>query len=123
MGMQFRKLGRTNFEVSDIGYGTWGIGGKQWLGGTDDDSLLALRRAVALGVNLIDTALAYGDGHSEQLVGDAVRDAGRKIYVATKVPPKDRIWPAKSGSSISDVFPYRYLIDSAEESLRNLKLE
>ena len=78
--MQYRVLGRTNFEVSDIGYGAWGIGGKQWLGGTDDESPLALRRAIDLGVNLIDTALAYGDGHSERLVGDAVRAAGRKIF-------------------------------------------
>ena len=121
--MQFRKLGRTNFEVSDVGYGAWGIGGKQWLGGTDDESLLALRRAIELGVNLIDTALAYGDGHSEQLVGDAVRAAGTRIYVATKVPPKNRIWPAKSGTPIKDVFPYDYILASAEESLRNLKLE
>ena len=121
--MQYRVLGRTNFEVSDIGYGAWGIGGKQWLGGTDDESLLALRRAIDLGVNLIDTALAYGDGHSERLVGDAVRATGRKIYVATKVPPMNRIWPAKSGTPISSVFPYDYLISSAEESLRNLRLE
>src|ERR1022692_588780 len=121
--MHYRVLGRTNFEVSDIGYGAWGIGGKQWLGGTDDGSLLALRRAIDLGVNLIDTALAYGDGHSERLVGDAVRATGRKIYVATKVPPMNRIWPAKSGTPISDVFPYDYLISSAEESLRNLRLE
>jgi aryl-alcohol dehydrogenase-like predicted oxidoreductase len=121
--MQYRVLGRTNFEVSDIGYGAWGIGGKQWLGGTDDESLLALRRAIDLGVNLIDTALAYGDGHSEQLVGDSVRAAGRKIYVATKVPPKNRAWPAKSGTPVSSVFPYDYLISSAEESLRNLRLE
>jgi aryl-alcohol dehydrogenase-like predicted oxidoreductase len=123
MGMQFRKLGRTGFEVGDIGYGAWGIGGKQWLGGSDDESLLALHRAMELGVNLIDTALAYGDGHSEQLVGDAVRAAGRRIYVATKVPPKNRVWPAKSGTPIADVFPYDYLVSSAEESLRNLKLE
>src|SRR5450631_1196941 len=123
MGMQFRKLGRTNFEASDIGYGAWGIGGKQWLGGTDNESLLALRRAIELGVNLIDTALAYGDGHSEQLVGDAVRAAGHKIYVATKTPPKNRIWPAKRGSPIADPFPYDYIIASTDESLRNLKLE
>lgn len=123
MSMQYRKLGRTGIEVSDIGYGAWGIGGKQWLGGTDDESLLALRRAIELGVNLIDTALAYGDGHSEQLVGDAVRASDRKIYVATKVPPKNRVWPAQSGSSIDDVFPYQYIVECAEESLRNLKLE
>src|SRR4030095_2168690 len=94
--MQYRKLGRTGFSVSDIGYGAWGIGGKQWLGGTDDESVTALRRAIELGVNLIDTALAYGDGHSERLVGHVVRETGTPIYVATKVPPKNRIWPARS---------------------------
>src|SRR6266576_7336078 len=103
--MKYRKLGRTNFEISDIGYGAWGIGGKQWLGGTDDESLLALRRAIELGVNLIDTALAYGDGHSEQLVGDVVRETKHKIYVATKVPPKNQLWPARPGIPISEVFP------------------
>ncbi len=118
--MQYRKLGRTNFEISEIGYGAWGIGGNQWLGGTADESVLALRRAIELGVNLIDTALAYGDGHSEQLVGQVVRETGHKIYVATKVPPKNRIWPARAGSDIQDVFPYGYIMQCAEESLRNL---
>src|SRR5450432_3695606 len=123
--MQYRKLGRTNFEISDIGYGAWGIGGKQWLGGTDDESLLALRRAIDLGLNLIDTALSYGDGHSEQLVGQVVREVvrqtGRKIYVATKVPPKNGIWPASG--ALRDVFPHSYIMAKAEESLRNLGLE
>jgi aryl-alcohol dehydrogenase-like predicted oxidoreductase len=121
--MQYRKLGRTGFEVSDIGYGAWGIGGKQWLGGADDESLSALRRAIDLGLNLIDTALAYGDGHSEKLVGEVVRTAPHKIYVATKVPPKNRVWPARAGTPIEEVFPYDYIIACAEESLRNLKLE
>jgi aryl-alcohol dehydrogenase-like predicted oxidoreductase len=120
--MRYRKLGRTNFEVSDIGYGAWGIGGKQWLGGSDDESLAALDLAIDRGVNLIDTALAYGDGHSEQLVGQVVRrSTGRKIYVATKVPPKNRIWPAKG--SLDEVYPYDYIMACAEESLRNLKLD
>src|ERR1051326_2016150 len=121
--MQFRELGRTHFTVSTMGYGAWGIGGKQWLGGTDDESISALRRAIDLGVNIIDTALAYGDGHSEQLVGQVVRQAGVKIYVATKVPPKNRIWPARAGTPITEAFPYGYIIQSAEESLRNLRVE
>jgi len=119
--MRYRKLGRTNFEVSDIGVGAWGIGGKQWLGGTDDESLAALHRAIELGVNLIDTALAYGDGHSEQLVGQVVRECGRRVYVATKVPPKNRIWPARG--AIGEVYPYDYIVRSAEESLHNLKID
>jgi aryl-alcohol dehydrogenase-like predicted oxidoreductase len=120
--MQYRKLGRTHLQVSDVGFGAWGIGGKQWLGGRDDESLAALRRAIELGVNLIDTALAYGDGHSEKLVGQVVRESGAgKVYIATKVPPKNRIWPAQG--SIDEVFPYTYLLQCAEESLRNLKLD
>jgi len=121
--MKYRRLGRTNFEVSEIGYGAWGIGGKQWLGGSDDESLGALRRAIELGVNLIDTALAYGDGHSEKLTGEVVRGCGHKIFVATKVPPRNRIWPAQRGVGIDKVFPYGYIIECAEESLRNLRLE
>ena len=121
--MRYRKLGKTNFEVSEIGYGAWGIGGKQWLGGRDDESVAALRRAIELGVNLIDTALAYGDGHSEKLVGRVVREARQKVYIATKVPPKNRIWPAQAGTPISEVFPYDYIMECAEESLRNLGME
>ena len=121
--MRYRKLGRTAFEVGDIGFGAWGIGGKQWLGGADDESLAALRRALELGVNLIDTALAYGDGHSEQLVGQVVRETGTRVYVATKVPPKNRIWPAGRGVPIGEVFPYDYIVSCAEESLRNLGLD
>src|SRR5262249_25601446 len=69
------------------------------------------------------TALAYGDGHSEQLVGRIVREALQKVYVATKVPPKNRIWPAQPGIGIEKVFPYDYIIQCTEQSLRNLGLE
>jgi aryl-alcohol dehydrogenase-like predicted oxidoreductase len=120
--MRYRKLGRTNWEIGEIGYGAWGIGGKQWLGGTDDESVRALRRAIDLGLNLIDTALAYGDGHSERLVGQVVRDTPKKIYVATKVPPKNQLWPAQPGIPIAEVFPYQYIMDCAAKSLDNLKL-
>ena len=121
--MNYRKLGRSNFDVSEIGYGAWGIGGKQWLGGTDDESLLALRRAIELGVNFIDTALAYGDGHSEMLVGQVVRETKPRIFVATKVPPRNRTWPAQPGVGIGQVFPYDYIVGCAEQSLRNLGLD
>ncbi len=121
--MKYRKLGRTNFEVGEIGYGAWGIGGTQWLGGTDDESLAALRRAIELGLNFIDTALAYGAGHSEQLVGRVARESGRRIYVATKVPPKNQLWPARPGIGIEQVFPYDYILRSAERSLKHLGME
>ena len=121
--MQYRRLGRTGFEVSEIGYGAWGIGGKQWLGGNDDESLQALRRAIELGLNLIDTALAYGEGHSEQLVGQIVRETSQQLYVATKVPPKNQLWPARPGIDIDQVFPYDYIVRCTETSLRNLKTD
>ena len=108
--MRYRTLGRTGIEVGDIGFGAWGIGGKQWIGGSDQESLAALRRALELGVNFIDTALAYGDGHSEELVGQVVRSAPGKVYVATKAPPKNRLWPARPGIDIEEVFPYDYVI-------------
>lgn len=126
--MEYRKLGRTGLEVGVIGYGAWGIGGKQWLGATDDESLKALRRAIELAVNFIDTALAYGEGHSERLVGQTVRDvggreSGRPVHIATKIPPMNRVWPARPGTPIAQVFPYDYLIESTETSLRNLGVE
>jgi aryl-alcohol dehydrogenase-like predicted oxidoreductase len=121
--MRYRKLGRTGIEVSEIGYGAWGIGGNQWKGGTDDESVRALRRSFELGLNFIDTALAYGEGHSEKLVGEVVRSAPHRVYVATKVPPKNQVWPAQPGVGIDQVFPYEYIISSTETSLRNLGME
>ena len=121
--MRFRTLGKTGIQVSEIGYGAWGIGQKQWLGGTDEESLNALRRSFELGLNFIDTALAYGDGHSEKLVGGVIREATGKIAVASKIPPKNRIWPAKAGTGIDEVYPYEYSIACTEESLRNLGVE
>lgn len=121
--MRYRRLGNTGMEISEIGYGAWGVGGLQWLGGNDAESSAALRRAIELGVNFIDTALAYGEGHSEQLVGQIVREAPGKVYVATKVPPKNQLWPARPGIGIEEVFPYDYIIDCTNRSLRNLKTE
>jgi len=121
--MRYRKLGKSDFQVSEMGFGAWGIGGTQWRGGTDEESLRALRRALQLGVNFIDTALAYGDGHSERLVGRVVREAGLRVYVATKVPPKNQLWPARAGIGIEQVFPCRYILDTTERSLKNLGLD
>ena len=119
--MKTRRLGRTGVAVSEIGYGAWGIGGSQWMGARDDESLKALHRAVDLGLNFIDTALAYGDGHSEQLVGRLVRERQETIHVATKVPPGNMEWPAAKPAA--EVFPAAHIRKSAETSLRNLGLE
>ncbi len=121
--MKYRTLGKTGFSVSDVGYGAWGIGGAQWQGGTDDESVCALHRAIDLGINFIDTALAYGDGHSEKLVGRVAREAKKRIYIATKVPPLNQEWPAKPGVGIEKVFPYEYILRSTETSLQHLKVD
>jgi aryl-alcohol dehydrogenase-like predicted oxidoreductase len=121
--MKYRRLGRTGLMVSEIGFGAWGIGKGLWVGAEDAESLRALRRAVEEGVNFIDTALAYGPGHSERLVGQVVREMKVPLYVATKVPPKNLTWPAARGIAVSDVFPAAHIERSAEESLENLGLE
>jgi aryl-alcohol dehydrogenase-like predicted oxidoreductase len=121
--MNQRPFGRTGLEVSEIGYGAWGIGKSMWLGAEDDESLAALNRAVDLGVNFIDTALAYGDGHSEQLVGQIAREREERIVVATKIPPKNKRWPAPSGIDPDEAFPADYVRGCTETSLRNLGVD
>jgi aryl-alcohol dehydrogenase-like predicted oxidoreductase len=121
--MHYRKLGKTGLEVSVLGYGAWGIGKTMWMGADDDESLRALRTAIDGGVNFIDTAHGYGDGHSERLVGQAVRDADATVYVATKIPPKNRIWPAPAGVHADEAFPAEHVIQRTEESLERLGIE
>lgn len=121
--MNYRKLGRTGLEVSEIGYGAWGIGKSQWMGAQDDESLRALDRAIDLGLNFIDTALGYGNGHSERLVGQVVRERTETVHVATKIPPKNRTWPAPSGLHPDETFPADHVRECTETSLKNLGLE
>ncbi|MFQ5828338.1 MAG: aldo/keto reductase [Candidatus Methylomirabilia bacterium] len=121
--MRYRTLGRSGLEVSEIGFGAWGIGGTYW-GPTDDRlSLRALRRAFELGVNFVDTALAYGNGRSEQLVGRAIREYGGAIRVATKIPPKGGDWPPRPGTPARVVFPAEWIIRATEQSLEHLGLD
>jgi aryl-alcohol dehydrogenase-like predicted oxidoreductase len=118
--MHYRRFARGHWEVSEIGYGMWGMGG--WTGSDDIASAAALDRAVELGCNFFDTALVYGNGHSEKLLGDLLRrHPTRKLYVATKVPPLDRVWPGKGSTPVDQVFPYAHVIASAATSLENLR--
>lgn len=119
--MQYRQFGRTEWKVSEIGFGAWGIGKEMWKGADDEESLRALNEAVNRGVNFIDTALAYGNGHSEKLVGRLVQSRSERIYVATKVPPKNQIWPARG--ALQEVFPSEYIVDCVERSLGNLDVD
>lgn len=121
--MRFRRLGRTNLEVSEIGFGAWGIG-KGWWGHTEDTlSIRALLRAFELGVNFIDTAYGYGDGHSERLVGEAMKAYRERMLVATKVPLKTDDWPPKPETRATEAFPGPWIIEHTEKSLRHLKTD
>jgi len=120
--MQYRRFGRTGWKVSEIGYGMWGMAG--WSGSEDAESLASLQRAVDLGCNFFDTAWAYGDGHSETLLGEVLRaNPGKKLYTATKVPPKNRQWPARREYSLDDCYPPEYIEEYVEKSLANLGLK
>ena len=120
--MRYRTFGRTGWSVSEIGYGMWGMGG--WSGSDDAESLASLHRAVEHGCTFFDTALAYGVGHSEQLLGQVVRaHPGRPLIVATKVPPKNLKWPGKAEYPVSDTYPPDHIREFTERSLENLGLE
>jgi aryl-alcohol dehydrogenase-like predicted oxidoreductase len=121
--MNLRPLGRTGLQISEVGYGAWGIGRTMWIGADDDESLRALDRAIELGLNFIDTALAYGDGHSERLVGKSVRARSETVYVASKIPPKNMRWPASGDDRAEDAFPGEHIRRCTETSLRNLGLD
>jgi aryl-alcohol dehydrogenase-like predicted oxidoreductase len=119
--MHYRTLGKTGWQVSEIGYGMWGMAG--WTGSDDEESLRSLHRAVELGCNFFDTAWAYGEGHSEKLLGQVVRaHPDRKLYVASKIPPRNRKWPAESFYSLDDCYPPEHIREYVERSLRNLGL-
>ncbi len=121
--MNYRTLGRTGLSVSEIGFGAWGIGRSLWVGAEDGESIRALNRAIDLGLNFIDTALGYGEGHSERLVGEVVRSRPETVHVSTKIPPKNREWPARDEVPVTDTFPGEYIISRTETSLKNLGLE
>ncbi len=117
--MQYRRFGRTGWNVSEIGYGMWGMAG--WTGSEDAESIASLQRAVDLGCDFFDTAWAYGDGHSEQLLGKILRaNPGKRLYTATKVPPKNRKWPARREYLLDDCYPPEYIEEYVDKSLGNL---
>jgi aryl-alcohol dehydrogenase-like predicted oxidoreductase len=117
--MKQRVFGRAGWPVGEIGYGMWGLAG--WTGSDDDESLQSLQLAIDLGCNFFDTAAAYGEGHSERVLGRVLRaNADKKLYAATKIPPKNRTWPSRRGFALDDVFPADYIRRFAERSLANL---
>jgi aryl-alcohol dehydrogenase-like predicted oxidoreductase len=120
--MKYRKFGRTGFEISDIAHGLWGMGG--WSGSEDEQSLKALQLAVELGCNFFDSAWAYGDGKSDGLLGDTIaRNPHKRLYAASKIPPKNLQWPASPQYKYHDVFPPDHVFTYADLIRKNLGVE
>lgn len=120
--MRTRTFGKLGWQVSEVGHGLWGVGG--WTGSDDDESIVAIRRSAELGCTFFDTALAYGQGKSEQLLAKALRGPEgphrRDVRIATKIPPKNLKWPALSSYTLDDVFPADHIRSATETSLQNL---
>jgi aryl-alcohol dehydrogenase-like predicted oxidoreductase len=121
--MRYRKLGKTGFEVSEIGYGAWGIGLDWWKGSTDEDALKSMNLAIDMGVTFIDTAMGYGDGHSERLIGEVLKSRSERVYVATKVRPMNYNFGPKPGDSFAEAYSKEWIIENTEKSLKNLGKE
>lgn len=120
--MRTRTFGRVGWQVSEVGHGLWGAGG--WTGSDDDESIASMLRSMQLGCTFYDTALAYGNGKSEQLLARALKaSGGAQVRIATKIPPKNLQWPASPTSTLDEVFPADHIRACTETSLRNLDLE
>jgi aryl-alcohol dehydrogenase-like predicted oxidoreductase len=119
--MKYRTLGKTGWQVSEIGYGMWGMAG--WTGSDDDESMSSLQLSVDMGCNFFDTAWGYGAGKSEKLLGELVRaNKDKKLYTATKIPPKNFKWPSRREYSLDDCFPPDHIQEYVESSLENAGL-
>jgi aryl-alcohol dehydrogenase-like predicted oxidoreductase len=118
--MKYRSLGRTEFEVSEIGFGGWALGGGAWGNQKDRESLAALDRAIDLGINFIDTAAGYGKGRSERVIARALKTRSERVYVATKIHPLPGPWPPSPYCDIDQRYPADYLRQKIEERLENL---
>jgi aryl-alcohol dehydrogenase-like predicted oxidoreductase len=119
--METRAFGRTGWPVSSLGYGMWGLA--NWSGSDADAVWQALETAVASGVNFFDTAWGYGRGASERILGELVRaHPERRLYTATKLPPRNLQWPSRREFTLDECFPPDHIREYAEKSLANLGL-
>jgi len=115
-----KNFSKSEDKTSLLGFGCWGIGKSLWIGAEDNKSKKALHSAINNGINLFDSALVYGDGHSEKLVGEVEKESGQNIFITSKIPSKKYEWPAKDDSTLKESFPKEHIIKSTEQSLKNL---
>ena len=120
--MRYRTFGRTGWQVSEIGYGMWGMGG--WTGSDDQESLRALGPRVRARLQLLRHRVGLRAGKSETLLGEALRaHRGAPAYVATKIPPKNMKWPGKAEYPVQDTYPPAHIREYTEKSLQNLGMQ
>lgn len=120
--MRYRTLGRTGFKVSEIAPGLWGMSG--WSGSNDQESLASLQLAVDRGCNFFDTAWAYGEGKSDMLLGEIImRNKGKRLYAASKIPPKNDQWPALPAYKYQEVFPTDHVFTYAKKIREKLRTD
>jgi aryl-alcohol dehydrogenase-like predicted oxidoreductase len=120
--MQYRRFGKIGWEISEIGYGMWGMAG--WTGSDDDESLHSLDVAVELGCNFFDTAWGYGEGKSEQILGTLLkRHPEKRLYTASKIPPRNFIWPSQRGFTLDECFPPEHIVEYVEKTLKNIDID
>ena len=120
--MKYRPFGKTGINVSVIGFGGWALG-SHWGIQPESDSIAALNQAIGLGINFIDTAIAYGDGKSEQVIGKVLKDRSEEIFIASKIPPQPGPWPPSPYCVAEERYPEQYIRDSVEFTLKNLGRE
>ena len=121
--MLYRTLGKTGLKVSALGFGGWGIGAAGWAVESDEESSKSIRQAMEYGVNFFDSALGYGNGHSEMLIGQAVKGKQDQYVVTSKIPPKNYTWPQVPGTPVSEAYPKDWIIECTEKSLKNYGLD
>ncbi|MBN2349416.1 MAG: aldo/keto reductase [Bacteroidales bacterium] len=120
--MKYRVLGKTSLKISEIGFGGWAIGGN-WGDQNENDSIDALHKALDLGVNFIDTAAGYGNGKSEQIIARVLKERKENVYVATKIPPTEGVWPPSPYCLSEERYPESYLRKNLEERLKFLNTD
>ncbi|WP_106792490.1 aldo/keto reductase [Aquimarina sp. Aq78] len=120
--MRYKKFGKLDWNVSQVGYGMWGMAG--WSESDDKISNRSLDRAIELGCNFFDTAWGYAEGRSEQiLAGLLKRHSEKRLHTATKIPPKIDEWPPSKSSTLKDIYPSNHIVEYTEKSLKNLGVE
>ena len=120
--MKKRQLGKTDLKISEVGLGTWQMSGDVWGKKTEAEYIQAIKVALDAGINYLDTALDYGNGYCERVIGKALQ-GNSSVVISSKIPPQCDDWSPKPQSKIEDYFSPDWIINCCETSLKNLQRE